>query len=32
VQPATLQVSPREEVKRARADYERALLAQRLVN
>jgi TPP-dependent trihydroxycyclohexane-1,2-dione (THcHDO) dehydratase len=26
------QVSPREEVKRARADYESALLAQRLVN
>jgi 3D-(3,5/4)-trihydroxycyclohexane-1,2-dione acylhydrolase (decyclizing) len=26
------QVSPREEVKRARADYEHALLAQRLVN
>jgi 3D-(3,5/4)-trihydroxycyclohexane-1,2-dione acylhydrolase (decyclizing) len=26
------QVSPREEVKRARADYERALRAQRLVN
>jgi 3D-(3,5/4)-trihydroxycyclohexane-1,2-dione acylhydrolase (decyclizing) len=26
------QVSPREEVKRARADYERALLSQRLVN